>query len=786
VRRLVVALAGVMLVSVLGPVPAQAEGPAVTTPPTVTAKARQLGEPAVRSALKAGAKGDDLASQARKRALASTSGGGYDGNAAAAAPKGKLQANAASVPSEPDPGFAAECEASKAAANDPFGYVKNRFQWCTTNLVTAVAANPEDPAEDGYLLMTFVLVGYGRDDGSRNVRIFMRPMSVIALGSLGLQTSVKIDLDCLHDTPGCSTGPGYSATLAEWLARSVSGAWVPLDLYSDETVSTDLLDKVLYHVFATKLTIRGTTTVWVADDNNQPLSYFIRCDSATYFSGRPKACIFHDVLPHLQYALTDADGSNSAVHGVAQHIQEAFTYPNATYPLKIDGDKNIPGNYDRHTDTDYLERVPYDGPDWRANGAVKDAACQRRGDYIDTGLPTPPGDGEQCDEYPFATTVQGAAHPYWDFSVKAVPTTENGAAGLALQAYYRDDRILYYDGDLFYVQILATAGGGGGGPTVSAGPDVHGYEGRPLQMRGAGAGDLVWSVAGDPGNDPGANCEFSDTHIARPTVTCNDDGTFTATLTSSNGASDSATISVLNAAPEVTIASPKPWQVVRAGTEVALSAPFTDAANDTHTCEVLWDDGTTGTFAPTVRSCETTHVFAHAGMYTIKVAVTDDDGATGEAEVLLIAYDPNGGWANIDGSTPTEGSLLSQSGATGSTWEHAAAKYYSTSNPPTGTMKAWVENTSFRLDPTALQWLVVTPDNKVAIKGTGSVAGEPGWGFLLYGFDSPDSAGLVVWKDDGTGIPHTGFIYNSVSGGSFDVDRITGKALTSGQVLVQR
>lgn len=802
VRRLALAVAGVLLAGVLAPLPAHGQ-PTTDVEPTLTTTAHQLGRPSVAGTLTApkGAGQDELGKLARRRAITSTSGGG---RAVADVSPGKRQAlAAASPPAEPDPSFAQECEASRAAANDKFGYVKNRYQWCTTNIVTAVEVDPDTPSGNGSLEMTFVLVGYGRDDGTRNITVFMRPMTVFGVGSLGPQTSVDFDIECLHSTPGCGTTSSHRATVAEWLARSVTGSWVSIELSSDESAST-LNDKLLYHPLAVKLKIRGTDTVYVREADNSVSEYWVRCDSATYFPGRPKACVFYDVIPHLQYALLNADGSKTPEHAVAEHIRDAFAYPNATYPLKIDGPKRIPGNYQGATLDDRLQRVPYDSPDHIANGKEKDRACNRVYPYTDTGLEVPPvKDVEQCDEFPFATTVQGAVHPDWDFSVRAVPKDDNRDAGIALQDYYKNDRILYYDDDLFFVEILPVrgggSGGGGGGPvsnlSVSAGPDVTGDEGRPLQLRGwvdspFATPQLTWSVAGEPGNDPGASCSFDDPHVTRPKLTCNDDGTFVATLTATNGvdqpASDSTRITVRNAPPEVGITSPRPWQVLRAGQPLHFEAPFTDAANDTHTCEVLWDDGRTETFAPTQRTCDTTHTYPNAGMYTIKVAVTDDDGATGTAEVLLIVYDPNGGWANIDGSTVTDGSLLSDHGATGSTWVHATARYYSASNPPTGLARAWVENSDFRLEPSTLEWMVVTPSNRVALKGTGTVGGRAGYGYLLYGLDNPDRVRLVVWRLDDTGIPRTGFLYDSAAGDSFDVDRISSRPMTSGQVLVQR
>ncbi|MCL7379772.1 NucA/NucB deoxyribonuclease domain-containing protein [Streptomyces sp. 35G-GA-8] len=48
----------------------------------------------------------------------------------------------------------------------------------------------------------------------------------------------------------------------------------------------------------------------------------------------------------------------------------------------------------------------------------------------------------QCDEYPFVSTLEGAAGKDWDFSVRAVPQADNSSADGTLVAYYNTDRVL--------------------------------------------------------------------------------------------------------------------------------------------------------------------------------------------------------------------------------------------------------------------------------------------------------------------------------------------------------
>ena len=68
---------------------------------------------------------------------------------------------------------------------------------------------------------------------------------------------------------------------------------------------------------------------------------------------------------------------------------------------------------------------------------------------------------QDCDEFPFASTAEGAASPLWDFSVLGVNRSQNRCAGNALKRFYTEDRILYNE-DTFWVEITEDATGAGG------------------------------------------------------------------------------------------------------------------------------------------------------------------------------------------------------------------------------------------------------------------------------------------------------------------------------------
>lgn len=381
-------------------------------------------------------------------------------------------------------------------------------------------------------------------------------------------------------------------------------------------------------------------------------------------------------------------------------------------------------------------------------------------------------------------------------------------------AYYVADRILR-SFDEFWVEIRDGGGGGGGGgggdddpPLVDAGPDRTGDEASPVNLYGlasddGGAPEVTWSYTAGSDVDAGASCVFGNAHSARTTVTCDDDGVFTVRLTASDGinpaASDTATVTLRNVPPRITSLSPSPWQVYRAGVPVPLKATFTDAANDTHTCTVAWDDGTPADgFAAPQHSCERTHTFAHAGMYTIKVTVRDDDGGTAEATTMVVVYDPNAGFDNADGKfTSPAGAWTSQPAATGDMNFHLTARYYNP-NTPTGAARAYLANTNLRYDIAAngLEWLVVTPDGKVAAKGTGTINGQPGYGFVFYGYDGctasqttqcqpgGDRFRIVLWPLASGTYPQDDIVYDNRTEAGYDIDVADPQSLTSGEVRI--
>lgn len=165
---------------------------------------------------------------------------------------------------------------------------------------------------------------------------------------------------------------------------------------------------------------------------------------------------------------------------------------------------------------------------------------------------------------------------------------------------------------------------------VDAGPDAAGTEGDPVALAGdaGGATAVTWTYRAGPGVDPGTTCAFDDVEAPATTFRCNDDGTFVVVLTSADGAADdSATVTLGNAAPTVTVPAPP------LGTgAVTIAATVADAgANDPLTCHIDWGDGQSADVTANGGTCAADHTYADDADTAIVVRVADDDGASSSA-----------------------------------------------------------------------------------------------------------------------------------------------------------
>jgi hypothetical protein len=603
-------------------------------------------------------------------------------------------------------------------------------------------------------------------------------------------------LNFLDDDVCGSTNPEPDTrTIGQWMASG------PIDVTLDTTGSVGGgdgahrdADHVNYHQLKTYSwgEVGGIHEVGSAP---------FRCDAATYL-GSTGACLFQNVDSVHHVSLLDQDGIvEEALHIVFAQFVPLLTKPEVP-------DKKIPGSFESGAPLTRLYPGYDDNRQYDANHRVAVATCV---EYWGANYSRGPDGPRDCDEYPYRSTFEGAYRSVidpdtpWSYSARPIDSAQNQRAGSLLGSFYTSDHILH--GDTFYVEVTGCDGCGGDfppppapgndPPIVDAGPDVTVAEGGSIQLAGTVTDPddtpaVTWSYQLGPDTDAGMSCQFTNGALPTTSIMCNDDGTVTVTLSADDGhgapspVSDRATVHVTNVAPELTLTSPSAWQLYRVDTLVQVGGTFTDpGGNDTHTCTVDWDDGQPPTSALSAdHSCGVSRTFTDAGMYTLHVGVADDDAGADAADVMVVVYDPTAGVAVGNGAfqSPT-GAISTNPGASGLARFLFGSKYlFEDSTVPIGTSLDFTFGRTFRFHSDAFEWLVINRDAKVAIKGTGTLDGQSGYGFVLYG--EAGKFRLVVWPMSQRAFPAEQPQYDNSRGASYDLDEAQPKPISLGTIIV--
>ncbi|MDX3843723.1 family 43 glycosylhydrolase [Streptomyces europaeiscabiei] len=275
-----------------------------------------------------------------------------------------------------------------------------------------------------------------------------------------------------------------------------------------------------------------------------------------------------------------------------------------------------------------------------------------------------------------------------------------------------------------------------------AGADVSGKEGAKIQLNGtvSGAGTATWTA------EKGAPCAFADARSAKTTITCTDNGTYEVTLTGGRS-TDTATVTVSNAAPEITSVTSR--KTSETGKVTRVRVKFTDpGTRDGHTCEIDWKDGGKPTAGKvTAGSCKAEHTYRTAGIFAPVITVTDDDGASASTTIPeLVVYDRGAGSATGDGSfTSPAGAFPAGPKLTGKADFSFTAKYGKSDTTPSGKASLDFAGAKLKFRSTSSDWLVVT-GSKAVYQGYGTVNGKGGYLFRVTATDGPDTFKIKIWK----------------------------------------
>ncbi|MCA2180991.1 Ig-like domain-containing protein [Nonomuraea glycinis] len=261
----------------------------------------------------------------------------------------------------------------------------------------------------------------------------------------GLRFANRIGSNSQGCVAGAAAGMTGSHTVAQWKQAAAtqwhitqtftSGPGTGYHLKSDCTINYSVIPKHPQDGTESSTPVHAEGT--------------FRCDKSPqvkYHNKRGGGCVHLAAVPSFTMTRNDANPRGTTFPNMYDHIKTAFTPGAKTYPEP--GGKSYP-------DLTQAKNIP--GGSWRS-------PLTRHG-YEPTrvGLRTTAGrvcekevkkeEGKDCDEFPFASTLEGAtrANPPHNFSVRRIGETENQDHGLVLKAWYSNNRMLNFD--QFWIDI---------------------------------------------------------------------------------------------------------------------------------------------------------------------------------------------------------------------------------------------------------------------------------------------------------------------------------------------
>lgn len=312
----------------------------------------------------------------------------------------------------------------------------DRFNWCAIR-PTVIYYLDTSGAITGTTTFRMTTAGQALRTGSRTVSFTTGSDLFVDVGSTRPAASTRLELtyttsgysDWDGSNPACSVTGNSPTTVASW--KTAATAVFSITSAKDDGYSGDKMSRCGVAQWGTS----DLNPVWYQLQRTD-----VRQDSATYL-GVAGGSIFLGQVPVFR-----AYSRTSATHGaVARHIWDAQNMPVNTYPSSPN--KSVPGSIASGKPLHRAADVVWDLPSYervRANETERKKACLV---LAPGGTPV----GEECDEYPFRTTWEGAGAGDNNFSVRYVTKSHNTEAGNLLNAFYSGQRIL--GREAFYTEI---------------------------------------------------------------------------------------------------------------------------------------------------------------------------------------------------------------------------------------------------------------------------------------------------------------------------------------------
>ncbi|REF00567.1 deoxyribonuclease NucA/NucB [Thermomonospora umbrina] len=318
------------------------------------------------------------------------------------------------------------CEKQKVK-NVKKGQVNSRFNYCNHWPLQFVYYNSRG-GKIGSISAKAVLVGFGYM-GSRRVDLRLQIKDIVKRGntSYAPDPDLYFQVYCfptLGQIGGCDDRTNSHLTVRRKMSQWRKTPIADFSLASKPNVG----------VGVAKVNVAGWQFIGGSNRVNQHtriINQSVRFDSAQYNTRAKRGGVFWEVMPHLLYRTDDKN-----VNETASHIWVACNQPWNTHP-KIKQSKVIPGcsaNFPLHRLVNKTRQ--------KSNRGKARRVCQNV-------WPNYSARGLDCDEFPFASTYEGAAQclhektkPCNMFSAKAIDKNDNQEAGRRLGRWYDLDRIL--------------------------------------------------------------------------------------------------------------------------------------------------------------------------------------------------------------------------------------------------------------------------------------------------------------------------------------------------------
>lgn len=328
-------------------------------------------------------------------------------------------------------------------------------------------------------------------------------------------------------------------------------------------------------------------------------------------------------------------------------------------------------------------------------------------------------------------------------------------------------------------------------PIVNAGVDATINEGDTF----VGAGSFT-----DPGADTWtATVDYGDGSMAQALTltgknfnldhTYPDDGVYNVivTITDKDGGVGTDTMQVtvkdipIDVGP-ISVSS----DLVPIGTPFTAKSTITAASTDTGTATWNWDGPTeTIPLASFPTTLSTPHTYTTAGVYTIALEGTDDDGNVDkETFQYVVVYDPNGGFVTggVQIDSPA-GAYTADPSLTGKAHAGFVSKYQKGATKPSGETEFQFQVADFNFHSMSYDWLVVA-GARAQYKGTGTINGAGNYGFMLTAIDGAVTGGggidkfrIKIWDPTTNAV-----IYDNQIGADDNADPAT--AIESGSIVI--